>query len=300
MNHPTISIVIATRNRSDLLSQCLAGIACQEFSGNVEEILVVDNSDDPIATKEAVSQVECRWPLKILWSSPPGLSKARNKGLAAANGEVTVFLDDDEIPETNWLHELMLPFALRAIDVDIVAGDCRPAWQAPRPDWLEDRYLGYYSTGLNWSEAPRVMKPSEWILEGNVAVKTELLRASGGFDERLGRSGGSLVSCEGAVYEQLRQRGAIAYYTPHALITHVIHADRLNKTWLIRRLFAQGASKGILSENSRPRMSIPPNTAVRLDRLMAKDFDSLEREELLIFCQVFEILGYICQKKGVL
>lgn len=299
-NQPTISIVIATRNRPALLSQCLAGIACQDFPGNVEEILVVDNSDDPLATKEAVSNVECRWPLKTLSSSPPGVSRAKNQGLAAANGEVTVFLDDDEVPEPNWLRELMFPFCLLEIEVDIVAGDYRPAWQSPRPDWLKDRYLGYYSVGLNWSEVPRIMKPSEWILEGNIAVKTELLLASGGFDERLGRSGESLVSGEGAVFDELRKGGAIAYYTPYALITHVIHADRLNQTWLIRRLFAQGVSKGILSENSRPRMSIPPGATVRLEALLATDFDSLEGEELLIFSQVFEILGYLCQKKGLL
>ena len=40
MSQQGCSIVIATRNRPALLAECLAGIARQDFSGNVEEVIV--------------------------------------------------------------------------------------------------------------------------------------------------------------------------------------------------------------------------------------------------------------------
>ena len=300
MSQPTSTIVIATRNRPALLAECLAGIARQDFSGNVDEVIVVDNSDNPTETKDVVTSAECGWPLSILFSSPPGVSRARNEGLSAARGEVTVFLDDDEVPKKDWLSELLSPFSLANQKVDIVAGDCVPEWGSPRPDWLADCYLGYYSTGLGWSDQPRLLKPSEWVLEGNIAVRTELLRRAGGFDERLGRAEDSLVSCEAAAFDRLRKSGAVAYYNPQALVSHLIHADRLNKTWLLKRMFAQGVSQSILSETSGSPFPIPANVSVRLAALLAQDPNDLEGEELLILTQIFEILGFICHSKGVL
>lgn len=300
MGQLTSSIVIATRNRPALLAECLAGIARQNFSGNVDEVIVVDNSDNPTETEDAATSSECRWPLRILFSSPPGVSRARNKGLSAARGEVTVFLDDDEVPKEDWLSELLAPFSLANLKVDIVAGDYVPEWESPRPDWLADCYLGYYSTGLRWSDQPRLLQPPEWILEGNIAVRTELLRSAGGFDERLGRSEDSLVSCESAVFDELRNSGAVAYYNPRALVSHLIHAERLNRTWLARRLFAQGVSKSILSETSGAELAIPPHVSIRLAALLAQDPNDIEGDELLMLTQIYEILGFICHKKGLL
>ena len=300
VSQPTSTIVIATRNRPALLARCLAGIARQDFSGNVCEIIVADNSDNPTETEDVVTSTECRWPLHALFSSPPGVSRARNKGLSAARGEVTIFLDDDEVPKEDWLSELLAPFSLVNLNVDIVAGDYIPEWESPRPEWLADCYLGYYSTGLRWSERPRLLQPSEWVLEGNIAVRTELLRGAGGFDECLGRSEDSLVSCESAVFDKLRNSGAVAYYNPRALVSHLIHAYRLNRAWLARRLFAQGVSKSILSETSGAGLVIPQHVSIKLAALLAQDPSDTEGEELLILTQIYEILGFICHKKGLL
>ena len=108
------------------------------------------------------------------------------------------------------------------------------------------------------------------------------------------------ASCENVVLDTLRDSGAVAYYNPRALVSHLIHADRLNRTWLLRRNFAQGVSKSILSETSGTALPIPASVSVRLAALLAQDPDDLEGEELLILTQIFEILGFICHSKGVL
>ena len=295
----SVTIIVATRNRAGLLSRCLDGIARQGLENNAQ-VIVVDNSDDDGATRDIVVRRDDLKELVYIHTSPPGISRARNAGLESARGEITVFIDDDEVPKDDWLAELLAPFSLPHPKVDIVAGDYAPVWESPRPEWLADHFLGFYSAGIRWSDEPRLLKPSEWILEGNVAIRTELLRGAGGFDERLGRAGDSLVSCEGEVFETLRKSGAVAYYNPRALVSHLIHADRLNKTWLLRRNFAQGVSKSILSETSGSGLSIPANVSIRLAALLAQDPNDLEGEELLILTQIFEILGFICHSKGVL
>ena len=126
------------------------------------------------------------------------------------------------------------------------------------------------------------------------------MRQSDGFDERLGRNDQSLISGENALFEVMRKQGAVAYYTPHALVKHLIHSDRLTRTWLIRRMFAEGITKGIQSESIETNVHIPPNVAVSLSALLNKDFEQLEGEELLVATQIFHLLGYILQKKRLL
>ena len=302
MREPTASIVIATRNRGDLLSDCLAGIANQDFAGRVEEVIVVDNSDDSAATEKAVANAECRWPVRLLISSPPGVSRARNKGLSEANGEITIFLDDDEIPCEDWLSELLSTFSVSDEDrsVDIVAGNYEPVWAAHCPEWLDEKFFGVYSVGFQRGSEPRRMREREWVLEGNVAIRTSLLIAAGGFDEALGRAGASLVSGEGIIFAKLQAEGAVAWYNPRAVVRHIIHADRLNRNWLMRRMFASGVSSGISSAYFGEGVPIPAGAAINLKNFAELDFEALEGEELLIASQICHILGFISQQKGLL
>ena len=295
-----VSIVIPTRNRAALLSKCLDGVAKQQPSELDLEVIIVDNSDEDGLVEQIVKGRTDFQSITCAHVQPPGVSRARNKGIELAGDQITVFLDDDEIPCDGWLTELIRPFAVEGSPVDIVSGDYEPEWGGSRPSWLEDRYLQAYSGPVRWSAIPRLMKPGEWVLEGNVAIRTELLRQSDGFDERLGRNDRSLISGENALFEIMRKQGAVAYYTPHALVKHLIHSDRLSRTWLIKRMFAEGVTKGIQSESIETNVRVPADVAVSLSALLNKNFEEIEGEELLVATQVFHLLGYILQKKRLL
>ena len=201
-----VTVVVPTYNRLDLLRKCLEGLAGQD-SGDINfEVLVVDNGDvagaNPI--KKAVLESAKRLNAKYLRTHPPGVSRARNRGIEDASAPIVAFLDDDEIPAEEWLRELVEPFSRSEPKVSIVCGALEPIWEVPRPSWLEDRYLGFFSAGFGpagskWSQEPRVMHSNEWIAEGNCAVRTELLRSHKGFNERLGRAGDSLISGQNAL-----------------------------------------------------------------------------------------------------
>lgn len=297
---PSFSIVIPTRNRPQLLRDCLLGIESQQFDGQLDAVIIVDNGDSVNDVKHVVEGFSSALPVSYHHSGRPGVSRARNLGLTESQSEFTVFLDDDEIPFANWLKEMAEPFTDDGISADIVAGNYTPLWDVPRPDWLTDDYLGLYSVSLSYGDTPRFLNSGEWVLEGNVGVRTELIRSIGGFDERLGREGDSLVSGEGVVYSQLVESGAKLFYNPNCLVKHLIHPDRLHKKWLQKRMFAAGITQAQQERNGLIETKSIPPVSVNLEVLSRVQLDSLAEEDLLHFMQIYEMFGYVLRKQRIL
>ncbi len=91
---PSVTVVVATRDRPDLLRRALDSILDQRYRGDVDVLVVFDRSrpdhdlevDDP---HRRVRVLENR--------RAPGLAGARNTGIAAAEGELLAFCDDDDV-----------------------------------------------------------------------------------------------------------------------------------------------------------------------------------------------------------
>ena len=101
MTSPRFSIVVPTRDRNDLLSQCLERLAssAQPEAGEYE-VIVTDDS----LREAARPLIASRFPW-ARWVSGPqhGPAANRNAGAGAAGGDVLVFLDDDCLPEAGLL-----------------------------------------------------------------------------------------------------------------------------------------------------------------------------------------------------
>ena len=93
---PRISVVVCTMysRRSDL-SRCLQSMARLDYPDF--EVLVIDNRADANPPIPPVPGV------RILREPAPGLSRARNAGIAAADGEIIAFTDDDVSVDPLWL-----------------------------------------------------------------------------------------------------------------------------------------------------------------------------------------------------
>jgi glycosyltransferase involved in cell wall biosynthesis len=112
MNRPTVSIVLPTYNRAQLLPRAIASIEAQTFT-DWELILVDDGSTDD--TKAVATGFAARLGGRMRYISRPngGCGAARNTGIDAARGEFVAFLDsDDEFLPTKLARQLEL-FALR-------------------------------------------------------------------------------------------------------------------------------------------------------------------------------------------
>ena len=96
---------------------------------------------------------------------------------------------------------------------------------------------------FHWSNIPTVLNERQWLSGCNISFRRELLEATGGFPEALGRRGESLLGGE-EIYlrRQLDARGETTVYNPFAAVGHYISPHKLNKEWFKRAAFNQGLS----------------------------------------------------------
>lgn len=89
-----ISVVITTRNRKDTLARCLRSLSEQTFPGDEFEVVVVsDGCGD--GTNEYLGSYQAPHGLCVLIQENKGQPAAQNAGVAAATGEIVIFMDDD-------------------------------------------------------------------------------------------------------------------------------------------------------------------------------------------------------------
>ncbi|RLP97165.1 glycosyltransferase family 2 protein [Micromonospora sp. CV4] len=108
---PSVSVVVPTRDRPELLRAAVRAILAQEYPGPVEVVVVFDQST-PDESLTGLSGPD-RAVRVVRNERTPGLAGARNSGTVAAEGELVAFCDDDD----EWL-----PGKLAA-QVDALAAD---------------------------------------------------------------------------------------------------------------------------------------------------------------------------------
>lgn len=97
MKQPSVSVIIPTRDRHELLLAAISSALDQ--AADVEVIVVDDGSAPPIreylaANTELSARAGNR--LQVLANDGGGANAARNKGLFAAQAEFVIFLDSDD------------------------------------------------------------------------------------------------------------------------------------------------------------------------------------------------------------
>lgn len=93
MKHPSVSVVIATRDRPALLAKAIAAVHAQDYAGPVECVVVFDQNEPDTA----LARQDPRRPVVVVANDrTPGLAGARNAGAAASSGELLAFCDDDD------------------------------------------------------------------------------------------------------------------------------------------------------------------------------------------------------------
>jgi GT2 family glycosyltransferase len=190
-----ISIIIPTKNRSRDLSDTLRTILTQTVLPH--EIIIVDQGgrnerQKLLADIFGSSPEDTRAKLKYLWDPTlPGLTTARNIGMAAASGDVILFLDDDVLLERNFLAELNRVYEVHteAVGVSGVVTNYPPPalsyriWDSifMRGPLHDDRQPVYWAASVGKSRKPiRVSR----LGGGLMSFRTDAIRSLR-FDENL-------------------------------------------------------------------------------------------------------------------
>ena len=161
----TFSVVIATRNRAALLDGALASLRAQTGAGVIEAIVVDNGSSD------ATRAVAERHGVTYLFEAEPNRARARNAGIAAATGEIVLFVDDDVVLPPYFVaahartHAASIfPRVVTGPIINVPAADVRPV------PTLRNASNAYFCTC-------------------NVSVPRSALEAVGGFDDAFDQYG---------------------------------------------------------------------------------------------------------------
>jgi len=189
---PSVSIIIPTRDRSDLLEQCLDGLL-RRTNYKPAEILIVDNDSRDTRTRWLLDRITRIYPhVRVLpFPGPFNYSAMNNAALHASTGEVLVLLNNDvDVIDPDWLRE-MVSHAIRP-DVGVVGakllyGDCRvqhagivlgPGKSFVHVQRLASREdLGYFGQLV-------LLRTFSAVTGACLAARREVLLEIGGFDAK--------------------------------------------------------------------------------------------------------------------
>jgi GT2 family glycosyltransferase len=189
---PTLTAVICTRDRPELLTRCLASLQALSQARAAArvgfEILVVDNAPADDRTREIVERARG---VRYVLAPVRGLDFARNHALREAGGEFVAFFDDDVTVDAGWLDGFVEALAAHP-DAAAVTGPVLPYELATRAQILFEEYGGFghrfTRTRHDAAHADDPLFPCSPGRIGagcNMAVRRALVQTLGGFDEAL-------------------------------------------------------------------------------------------------------------------
>lgn len=242
---PAISAVVCTYDRYDLLAEAIASLQAQTLSPERFDIIIVDNGPNAEQSEERRATYESIPNLRWFWESTPGLSNARNRGVAESEADLIAFLDDDALAAPDWLEATLRAFDELPPTDGVLGGRILPRWTVPRPGWLSDGLLIYLSV-IDWpGDIARPIADNEWIAGANIIFRRSLLNDLGGFDVNLGRTGGAQILLgneEKEMIERCRVAGSRCIYDPRVVVQHLVDPSRLSQEWFRRRVVWQAVS----------------------------------------------------------
>lgn len=231
---PFASVVIATRNRPDNLSRCLASLEALIYPDF--EIIVVDNAPSDDATERFFAAHYAGRPtIHYVREERPGLASAHNGGLRAMRpgSRFVAFTDDDVVVDHYWLCELMRGFEA-APNVGCVTGMIFPAELETWPQLLIEEFGGFNKGFQRQLYDLREHRPEDRLFPftpgrfgsgANMAFRTEVLERIGGFDPAIGTGTAALGGDDLAAFFRVITEGYTLVYEPAAIVHHTHYRD---------------------------------------------------------------------------
>jgi GT2 family glycosyltransferase len=240
-----VSVVVCTRNRASQLVACLDRLRALTYRNL--EVVVVDNAPTDGSTRDVVAAVAATDPrFRYVVEPRPGLSCARNKGLAEARGTYLAYTDDDVAVDAGWVQGLLKGFR-SAGDVGCVTGLVATAEISGAAEEYFDARAASWSTrcepqrfdlaGSAPEDALYPYSPGIFGTGANLAVDRAVLLDLGGFDEALGAGTPTRGGEDLDIFVRVLRSGRALVYEPAALVWHHHRADR---DALLRQMFGYG------------------------------------------------------------
>jgi GT2 family glycosyltransferase len=241
---PFATVIVPTiLQRNEMISTTIASLLAVDYPSF--EIILVDNR--PGTVQGPLPELPPDPRLRIEWEPVPGISAARNHGIAASTGEFVAFTDDDAVVDRNWLRALGRRFVTDPT-IDAIGGMVRPREIDTRPQLWFEEFFGGFSKSFDsavWSLADAggddplfPYAPGKFAAGCNMAFRRTSLERVGLFDTRLGTGTPSKGGEDLAMFVQIILAGGTVAYEPTALVRH---SHRRSEQEFQKQVFGYGA-----------------------------------------------------------
>jgi glycosyltransferase involved in cell wall biosynthesis len=248
---PRITVVLPTHNRAHCLERAVRSVVAQDYA-DWELVLVDDGSTDatPALCERFAGLLGPRY--RDVTTRQSGVSAARNRGIALAQGEFVALLDSDDF----WLPQ-KLGMQVAALDAEPRAGFCFTDYARFDDDGDFDDWRHPIPPALEGDIYPAVLEIRHNVITSpSVLVRRDVLAETGGFDE-------TMQVCEDIdLWTRIARRTACV---PVRLPLVAVHA-RTDEAFAYRSSLA--ARMALYRKASREDAMLPPGFLATLYREM--------------------------------
>jgi GT2 family glycosyltransferase len=223
----SVTVVVTTCCNPPALERCLRSLLACDYADF--EVIVVENRPGSAATRRMLATRFGDWPdLRYLEEPRAGLARARNAGLAAAQGDLVAFTDDDTVLDRSWIRRFVERFE-RSDDVDCVTGLILPLELETESQLLLEQFAAF---GKGFE--PRTYRlpeqrngypvypyaPGSIGSGANTVARRAVALELGGFDTALGAGTPAAGGEDLDLYIRLILSGCAVAYEPGAIVWH--------------------------------------------------------------------------------
>lgn len=307
-----ISVIVCTHNpRKDYLERTLDALRKQTLPIENWELLLIDNaSNQPLIDKWDLS-----WHphSRHIREDEQGLTPARLRGILESNGEILVFVDDDNLLSSDYLEESLGISHNYPIIGCWGAGIIRPEFElAPSPELAPyTSYLALRNIDQPiWGNSPKVI-PIPWgaglVVRKHIALAYNSIINKCSVRSKLDRSGAEL-NCGGddefswVSYENGYGIGVF----PNLKVIHLINKHRVEREYLIKLIEKNAYSHALLSYVHKQKIEIPKTPITLSDILnyflrlrLLKTLESISKYIVQFKTSKISIAHQLARNRGI-
>jgi glucosyl-dolichyl phosphate glucuronosyltransferase len=238
----SLSVVICTHRRFDLLKIAVQSLCNQTASKELFEVIIVDNdSTSNTGVKNIVKEAQSILTISYIHEPVLGLSQARNSGGKASQAEFVGFLDDDAKAHENYV-EILLKL-IGTDQFDIIGGPYYPFYLSKKPIWFKDEY-----ESCNFGRS-RTFNNTEFLNGTNMVYKKSLLEGADWFGTSFGMAGTRIAYGEETDLQirLWKKFGSLkVYYSSDLKVNHLVPSHKMKLRDKFRRSYNLGKSQAYM------------------------------------------------------
>lgn len=243
-----ISVVISaySLDRYYDLTDVLNGLNKQTYR-SFEAIVVIDKSKELFNKINEYINANRIENIKIIFNPEnKGLSYSRNIGIKYSTGSIVAFIDDDAIPSSGWIENIIDTFS-EDKNIGAVTGDITPLWEDNDMSWFPKEL--YWMISCSYIMTPTTKTEFERGFGTNMAFRREIFDKVGYFDTNFGINGKKWVGGEDTdMFLRLKNINLKVIFNPNVRVQHRIYLSRLNPRNIIKRSFNGGYSVALMKK----------------------------------------------------